>query len=193
MIHQIFNKISRYLPFGTLLKVRTNPFHRKMLNTCNYCLPRWRSGKESACQCRRHERHRFNPWVGKIPWSRKWHPAPVFLSRKFHGQRSLVVYSPGVTKSWTQLSMHRQIIMYILRMAVPMSFSSHSKAATCIISKGISLAKDRFGSTLVPLSDKRVQHWGEKSKLSLDNTWRFLSECFSPYRGYNFPWCFIFK
>ena len=37
---------------------------------------------------------RFNPWVRKIPWSRKWQPAPVFLSGKFHGQRTLVGYSP---------------------------------------------------------------------------------------------------
>ena len=22
---------------------------------------------------------RFNPWVGKIHWSRKWQPTPVFL------------------------------------------------------------------------------------------------------------------
>ena len=29
--------------------------------------PRWLSGKEPACQCRRHRRHRFYPWVGKIP------------------------------------------------------------------------------------------------------------------------------
>ena len=34
------------------------------------------SGKESACQCRRDE---FNPWVGKIPWSRKLRSTPVFL------------------------------------------------------------------------------------------------------------------
>ena len=27
------------------------------------------SGKEPTCQCRRHKRCRFNPWVGKIPWS----------------------------------------------------------------------------------------------------------------------------
>ena len=27
-------------------------------------------------------------------WSRKWQPAPVFLPGKFHGQRSLVGYSP---------------------------------------------------------------------------------------------------
>ena len=28
------------------------------------------------------------------PWSRKWQPTPVFLSREFHGQRSLDGYSP---------------------------------------------------------------------------------------------------
>ena len=33
-------------------------------------LPGGASGKELACQCRRHERHGFNPWVGKIPWRR---------------------------------------------------------------------------------------------------------------------------
>ena len=44
-----------------------------------YLLPWWHRGKESACQCRRH---RFNPWVGKIPWRRKWQPTLVFLSGK---------------------------------------------------------------------------------------------------------------
>ena len=52
------------------------------------------SGKESDCQYRRHKRHRFDARVGKIPWSRKWQPAPVFLSGKSHGQRNLVGYSP---------------------------------------------------------------------------------------------------
>ena len=37
------------------------------------------SGKEPACQCRRRKGHRFYPWVGKIPWSRKWQPVTVFL------------------------------------------------------------------------------------------------------------------
>ena len=51
----------------------------------------WRlRGKEVACQSRRH---RFNPWVRKIPWRRKWLPTPVFLPGKSHGQRSLVGYS----------------------------------------------------------------------------------------------------
>ena len=42
-------------------------------------LPRWPSGKEPTCQCRRHERHGFDPWVGKIPWRRPWQPTPGFL------------------------------------------------------------------------------------------------------------------
>ena len=37
---------------------------------------------------------RFNPWVREIPWKRKWQPTPVFLPGEFHGQRSLVGYSP---------------------------------------------------------------------------------------------------
>ena len=69
-------------------------------------LPGWHSGKESACQCRRHKRHGFNPWVGKIPWSRKWQPTPVFLPGKSHGERNLVGYIHGVTKSRTRLSTH---------------------------------------------------------------------------------------
>ena len=36
----------------------------------------------------------LNPWVGKIPRRREWQPTPVFLPGEFHGQRSLVVYSP---------------------------------------------------------------------------------------------------
>ena len=33
--------------------------------------------------------------VGKIPWRREWQPTPTFLPGEFHGQRSLVGYSPG--------------------------------------------------------------------------------------------------
>ena len=50
--------------------------------------------KKSASQCRRHRRCEFDPWVRKIPCRRKWQLTPVFLLEKFHGQRSLVDYSP---------------------------------------------------------------------------------------------------
>ena len=48
---------------------------------------------------RRHKPCRFDPWVGKIPWSRKWQPTPVFLPGKFHGQRSLEGYQ-GARHDW---------------------------------------------------------------------------------------------
>ena len=57
-------------------------------------LPRWCSGKESACQCRRSRRSGFNPWVGNVRWRRKWQPTPVFLPGESHGQRSLESHSP---------------------------------------------------------------------------------------------------
>ena len=47
-------------------------------------------GKSVCLQCGRSG---FNSWVGKIPWRRKWHPIPVLLPGKSHGQRSLVGYS----------------------------------------------------------------------------------------------------
>ena len=34
-----------------------------------------------------------DPWVGKIPWRKKWQPAPVLLSGEADGQGSLVGYS----------------------------------------------------------------------------------------------------
>ena len=49
-------------------------------------LPWWLS-----LQCRRP---RFNPWVRKIYWRRKWQPTPVFLPGESHGQRSLPGCSP---------------------------------------------------------------------------------------------------
>ena len=53
----------------------------------------WVSSKESACQCRRRKRPGFDPWVGKIPWRRKWQPTPVSLPGESHGRRSLVGYN----------------------------------------------------------------------------------------------------
>ena len=55
-------------------------------------------GNEPACQCRRHKRCAFDPWVGKILWNGAWQPTPVFLPGESHGQKSLVGYSPGGCK-----------------------------------------------------------------------------------------------
>ena len=54
-------------------------------------------------------RHRFHPWVRKIPWRRKWQSAPVLLPGKSHGRRSLVGYSPWgrrVGHDWATERLH---------------------------------------------------------------------------------------
>ena len=80
---------------------------------CMVGLPRWLSGSESVCQCRRC---RFDAWVRKIPWSRKWQPTLVLLPGKSQGQRSLVGYRPWDSKELDltdPLSMHTHTCMAI--------------------------------------------------------------------------------
>ena len=71
-------------------------------------LPWWLRGYSVCLQCRRPG---FEPWVGKIPWRRKWQPTPVFLPGESHGWRSLVGYSPSGhkesdTTEWLDFHFH---------------------------------------------------------------------------------------
>ena len=63
-------------------------------------------------QCQRPE---FNPWVGKIPWRRKWQPTLVLLPEESHEQRSLVVTAHGFTESDTteRLGTHKHTHMHV--------------------------------------------------------------------------------
>ena len=78
-------------------------------------------GKEPACQCRRHKRPGFNPWVGTIPWRRAQQPT-VFLPGESCGQRSLVGYSPwghkesDMTEVTQYTRVHKAIYCFSLRM-----------------------------------------------------------------------------
>ena len=68
-------------------------------------LPRWRSGEESACQCRRCKKHGFDPWIRKIPW-RRGNSNPLQYSCQenpmFRGAWWATVY--GITKIWSWFS-----------------------------------------------------------------------------------------
>ena len=58
--------------------------------------------ENSPAHVGRHKRRKFDSWVGKIPWKRKWQPILVFLPRESHGQRILEGYSPwGLKQSDT--------------------------------------------------------------------------------------------
>ena len=57
----------------------------------------WLKWPSTYPHCRRPE---FDSRVGKIPWKREWQPTPVFLPGEFHGQKSLVDYSPWGHEVW---------------------------------------------------------------------------------------------
>ena len=78
--------ISTYLCKKKKKKKRQGVFKREALS-----FPCGTSCKKICLQCRKP---RFDPWVGKSPWRRKWQPTPVFLPGRSHGRRSLVGYSP---------------------------------------------------------------------------------------------------
>ena len=100
--HNSFNLSFKYLTVlivnYMLIKLEKVQFFIAMSN-CGFSW--WPSGEEGACSCRRC---RFNPWVGRIPWRRKWQPNAVFLPGKFHGSRRLAGSVHGVSKSQTWLS-----------------------------------------------------------------------------------------
>ena len=61
------------------------------------------SGKDPACQCRRHKRCGFDPWVGKIPWRRAWQHTPVFF---FYPLQDSCLENPMDRGAW-QATVHR--------------------------------------------------------------------------------------
>ena len=79
------------------------------------------SGKEPACQGRRHRRYRFHPRVRKIPWRRVWQPTPAFLPGESHGQKSLAGHNPwGHTElDVTEEMQHTRTINWAKTTCVP--------------------------------------------------------------------------
>jgi len=71
----------------------------------------WWFRRQRVClQC---GRPRFDPWVGEIPWRRKWQPTPVFWPGKSHGWRSLAGYSPcGHKESDTTERLHLHFLFF---------------------------------------------------------------------------------
>ena len=65
---------------------------------CHLCSPPLISRASLVAQRLKHlpglQETRFDPWVRKIPWRRKWQPTPVLLPGESHGVRSLVDYNP---------------------------------------------------------------------------------------------------
>ena len=79
------------IPWGRKESDMTEQLSGTELKVSGNGLPSWLRQERICLQC---SRPGFDRWVGKIPWRREWLPTPIFLPREFHGQRSLVGYSP---------------------------------------------------------------------------------------------------
>ena len=81
---------------------------------CSSGVPWWLRGKTICLQCRRPG---FNPWVRNILWRREQLPTPVFSSGEFHGQRSLMGYSPWGSQrerhDWATFTLEWKQFIYV--------------------------------------------------------------------------------
>ena len=76
----------------------------KKINISDIGFPRWHSGKESACQCSRCKRHRFDPWVGKILEEGNGNPFQFSCLENPMDRGAWQATVHGVAKSWMQLN-----------------------------------------------------------------------------------------
>ena len=59
------------------------------------------SGKEPACQCRRHKRHRFDPGLGRYPGGEHGNDSGILAWRIPMDRGAWQAVIHGVSKSWT--------------------------------------------------------------------------------------------
>ena len=100
-----------------------------------YGFPDGTSGKEHTCQCRRHERCRFHPWVGKIPWRRACNPLQYSCLENlmdrgaWHALRSYtlpsyftfyLIFAKGVPDAWIMLGLCQKLHppIYLIGMSI---------------------------------------------------------------------------
>ena len=117
-LQEIYNLLSRYhcyLPTTTILQ-KINPWNKTFWRILNIfilpypTLPRRLSDKESACQCRRHRRHGYGPWVGKIPLEEKMAPHSSLLAWKIPWTEEPGGLQSMGSQSWTWLRKVKQSI-----------------------------------------------------------------------------------
>ena len=70
-------------------------------------------GSDGKSVCLQGGRPGFYPWVGKVPWRRKWQPSSVLFPGKSNGWKSLVGYHPwGLKESDTTEWLHSLSILH---------------------------------------------------------------------------------
>ena len=118
------------------------------------------SGKEPACQCRKHKRCGFSPWVGKIPWRKKWKPTLVFLPGESYRGPGGLVHRVTKSRTWLkQLTMHKCFDLHLL------NFSKVNKR------KALVIPVEKQGKSGV---NKQIPLWVDQTKYSAPTCWVLL-------------------
>ena len=142
----------------------------------------------------RCNRHRFDPWVRKIPWRRAWQPSPVFLPGESHGLRSMVVQS--IARSWIWLkwlSAHDDMSQFLitnLYLSFYLSLSlSHwfcfSEELLTSQFRGQRIFQDKFMRRITKKDSRKAERVAARW-----NAWASLpsSRHMSPCKGQVIPW-----
>ena len=129
----------------------------------NYGLPSWLSGKRLPLPMQETKETRVQS-LG-IPWSRKWHPTPVFLPEKSHGQGSLAGCSPWDCKELNTRVQTEQLINSNMQ-----NYRISGLEMVLKISNSVSCRQERMFSCVLafpPLSHLRKAFWAAGSILDL--------------------------
>ena len=95
-MHKFFLCISWIISFGQISRHGTTKSKATLVT-------QWLKKKKKKKICLQCRRPRLDPWIGKIPWRRKWLPTPVFLPGNAMDRGAWWSTVHGVTKSWTWL------------------------------------------------------------------------------------------
>ena len=89
-----YTSINKYCSSNSLPLAANDDIAEYILIGMNFHIRDFLTGSEGKSICLQCGRPGFDPWIGKIPWRRKWQPTQVFLPGKSHGPRSLAGYGP---------------------------------------------------------------------------------------------------
>ena len=73
----------------------------KQVNMPCMGFPGGANGEEPACQCRRHERYRFNSWSGRSPGEGLGNPLPYSCLKNPMDKGAWWATVDRVAKTWT--------------------------------------------------------------------------------------------
>ena len=117
---------------------------------------------KNRLQSRRHRRYRFDPWIRKIPWRRKWQHTLVFSPEKSHGQRSLAGYSAWSCKEYDTTE---RLSIYTAAAAAAAAASLQSCPTLCDPTDG-----SPPGSPVPGILQARTLEW---VAISFSNAWKW--------------------